>query len=539
MAEAYKEYFSSVYTSPTDDEIIHNSDSNISINSIDLVKVHYISQVDIENSIRKLKASTSAGLDLIPPFVIKANIDNFIYPLLILFNLSLSTGIFPDIWKTSKIIPVYKKGNKSDIKNYRPIAILSGFAKVFESVICNKLSPQIHHLISPDQHGFIKKRSTATNLLCLNSVISNALKTNQQLDVIYTDFSKAFDTVNFEILLTKLLKIGFDLNLLTWLRSYLIRRPLFVKYKSALSNAFFGTSGVPQGSILGPMLFNLFINDIVTNFQSCLLFADDLKIFRCISSSYDCEILQFELNKLNNWCHQNKLFLNIDKCFVLTFTRKLNPILNNYTINNYSISRTSFIKDLGVMYESKFTFNLHVQHITKNANKKLGMLKRTTCNFTDISVLFSLFNSLVRHVLIYNCVIWNPYNKSLIVTIKKILNKFVRYISFKTNNHLPTFSSLPKCTLECRRSVSVFKFFYDILNNNIDCPSLLQLLNLYAPKHITRNNIVLRKTHYSKNYFNNQSISHFIDLVNNLPSHSDIFFDTFPKLKCDIISLFL
>ena len=239
------------------------------------------------------------------------------------------------------------------------------------------------------------------------------MNVNEQLDVIYTDFAKAFDTVNFEILLFKLFNIGFNHKLIAWLRSYLTNRAMYVKYNSTLSSCFLGSSGVPQGSILGPLLFLLFINDISSNFQTCLLFADDLKIFRQISSHNDIEHLQSELKKLTTRCIQNKLYLNTDKCFVLTFSRKNNPLLYDYNLNSVIISRKSHIKDLGVTYNSSFSFKLHIQNIKIKASKNLGMLKRTTLNFFDNSVLTSLFNTLVRPILEYNCVIWNPSNVSL------------------------------------------------------------------------------------------------------------------------------
>lgn len=528
IAEAFRKYFSSVYTN--NEDLGNLSDLDLYPNSTDIVRIHSISVSDIEDSVRKLKGSSSPGIDLIPPFIIKANIASLIYPLLILFNLSLNTSIFPELWKKSKIIPVFKKGKRSDIKNYRPIAILSSFAKIFERIIHTKLTLQTNHIISPNQHGFIKKRSTATNLLCLNINITKALKSNKQLDVIYTDFAKAFDTVNFKILLSKLAKLGFCPRLLSWINSYLSERLLYIKYKSTYSNSFHSTSGVPQGSILGPLLFNLFINDISCIFHSSLLFADDLKIFNTITTHLDQISLQTELNNLSQWCQQNQLYLNIDKCFIVTFTRKTHPLIYHYKINNCDLARKDNIKDLGVTYESSFTFNLHIQNIIVKAVKNLGLLKRTTFDFSDCFVLKNLFNTIVRPILEYNCVIWNPVTKSLIISIEKVHKKFLRFINSKTVS-----TPIHSFPLENRRHVSLFKFFYNIFHNNIDCSLILHEFSLIVPQYYTRSKITFLVPLLSRNYLKQQPLIQFIKLVNSLPN-SDIFFDSFSKIKCDLDS---
>lgn len=543
VAEAFKGHFASIYTKRSENTAQDNV-TDINLNTIDMVRIDLITHDDIERAVRQLKGSSSPGLDLIPPYIIKANKDNLIYPLLILFNLSLKTMVFPDIWKTTKIVPIFKKGNKSDIKNYRPIAIISSFAKVFESIICEKISNQTAQIISPYQHGFMKKRSTTTNLICLNKDISNALKLNKQLDIIYTDFAKAFDTVDFDVLFSKLLAIGFSHELIMWMYTYVVGRPLYVKFKSAFSDCFYNTSGVPQGSVLGPRLFLLFINDLSYIFNSCLLFADDLKIYRCISTYMDCEILQTELYNLQDWCNKNKLFLNIDKCFVLTFARKTNPLINNYSINNNLLSRKINIRDLGITYETNFSFNMHITEISTKANKKLGILKRTTNNFTDVSVIICLFNTIIRPLLEYGCAIWNPSNSYSVGNIEGIQNKFFRYINFKTNRHFhhPPYNLMrmehKMNSLECRRVLSIFKFFYNLLHNRIDCPYILEDLKLYVPIYKTRNKTVFKEPFCSTNYIKNQPINQFIQLLNSLPFNDDIFCDNFRTFKSNIISLY-
>ncbi|GBN58499.1 putative RNA-directed DNA polymerase from transposon BS [Araneus ventricosus] len=258
----------------------------------DLVKIENVTYVDVVLAIKQLKSSLNVGVDNIPSSFIKGRAELFIYPLLVLFNLSLKTKVFPEVWKQTRIIPVFKKGDAQNCENYRPIAILSPFSEIFESIIHKKLYNQVKNLIFTSQHGFIPKRSTTNNLFYFTDKIISSFESGSQLDVIYIDFSKAFDSIDFGILLKKLHGIGFHINLIDWLLSYLCKRSLYVYFNNAVSHEFTSTSGVPEGSNFGPLLFILFINDLncVFKYSECLLFADDLKLFGSIRSDLDSVI---------------------------------------------------------------------------------------------------------------------------------------------------------------------------------------------------------------------------------------------------------
>lgn len=244
-------------------------------------------------------------------------------------------GIFPSEWKKGIIVPIYKSGNRNEIDNYRPITILDSISKVIESIIYDIIYSYVSHSIIPQQHGFVKERSTVTNLTSFSGFLLNNMGQGRQVDVVYTDFSKAFDKVEHSILLSKLYSFDFTDFFIKWFSSYLKDRFLSVRVNSDYSLSFCATSGVPQGSHLGPLLFLLQINDIADSIMHCvyLLYADDLKIFRIITSENDCKLVQADINNLLKWSIDNKLSLNPKKCSVISFFRSNSFIDNKCVID--------------------------------------------------------------------------------------------------------------------------------------------------------------------------------------------------------------
>ena len=226
----------------------------------------------------------------------------------------------------------------------------------------------------------------------------------------YTDFSKSFDKVNLTILIKTLQEFGFNANMLLWFRSYLIGRFQFVRFNNTTSDIFNVTSGVPQGSHLGPVLFNIFINDLrsVLKYSNCLLFADDLKLFRKIRDPFDCQLLQYDLNSISIWCFNNLLTLNIKKCHSVSFTRSNIQISFEYEINSVRLETLLSVKDLGVIFDPKLCFKEHIDFIFSKSMRLLGFIKRNSSEFHDPTTLKSLYVSLVRPHLEYCSVIWNP-----------------------------------------------------------------------------------------------------------------------------------
>jgi ribonuclease P/MRP protein subunit RPP40 len=239
--------------------------------------------------------------------------------------------------------------------------------------------------------------------------ISECLDRRGQMDVIYTDVAKAFDRVDHNILLQKLSEFDVHAILLKWFSSYLTGRRQFVSYNGFSSGEYFQGSRVPQGSVLGPLLFNVYINDIVTDLEShALLFADDLKISRQVSNSEDCVMLQNDLETIDKWSRQNNFGLNIGTCSVVSFSRKTDRINFDYTCGNMTVARHSIQKDLGVWFDEKLSFHEHVQRVTNKSYKSLGFVLRNSKSFKSFDVLKILFSAIVRSRLEYASTVLAP-----------------------------------------------------------------------------------------------------------------------------------
>ena len=302
----------------------------------------------------------------------------------ILFNKSLDSGIFPSTWKTCLVFPIFKGGVKTLANSYRPISLQNVMPKLLESIITAKLSFYCKNLIINQQHGFVSGRSTITNLLPYQRFLSDRIEEGLQVDAVYADLRKAFDSVNHPILFSKLCALGVHGNLVDWLSSYITDRTQIVKINDCLSKGIAVRSGAPQGSHLGPLLFILFINDISDVFMSSrfCLFADDLKIYRPVTSVDDAVLLQRDLERLTAWCSINKLYFNVSKCHIIRFSRSNTKIIYPYSLDNTSLSSVNTIRDLGILFSDDLSFHAHYLFTANSAFKALGFIYR--CSLTLI-----------------------------------------------------------------------------------------------------------------------------------------------------------
>lgn len=487
------------------------------------------SREEVLRALAKLDASKGAGVDGLTPTLLKNCAESIVKPLTILFNRSLNEKTFPGLWKTAKMIPIHKSGSVRHVENYRGISILCCLGKLFESLVHEVLLSAAKPIISEYQHGFVPHRSATTNLLCYTNVLFREIESRNQVDSVYIDFSKAFDTVPHSYAVEKLRHMGFPDWIADWLMSYLTGRKAFVQVNSARSRTFYIPSGVPQGSVLGPLIFVLFINDLCLQISSGkLFFADDLKIFRVIKSVLDCVALQIDIDALSRWCKENGMCVNINKCKVITFSRCWIPINHLYNIDTAPLERVQSIRDLGVIMDCKLRFNEHISTVTAKAFSVLGFIRRNASQFTDVHTLKALFCALVRSILEYAAPIWAPYHTSQVIRIERVQKSFIRFalrhLPWNDPVHLPAYPE--RCQLidlellSARRLKLQRLVIFDIVQNNVDCSDLLLQVSLNVPQRQLRYSALIAVPAHRTCYGHNNPLSSCLRAFNNV---SDLF----------------
>ena len=537
IVETFANYFSSVFL-PKSDPSTSSTDNPFSPN----ICLEPVTVCQVLSVIRQMSASSSVGHDEIPYFLVHDCAEALAFPLATIYNKSIEKAQFPTIWKIARVVPIHKSGLKTTISNYRPISLLSVFSKIFERLISNQIYPQIKQYMSPYQHGFMPKRSTATNLATFTDFIAASLDCQGQVDVIYTDIHKAFDRIDLGVIVNKLKSFGFHDNALKLINSYLVERTQYVFYNGVQSSIYKTTSGVPQGSNLGPLLFSIFINDL-PNFISCdiLMFADDVKLYRRISNFNDCYELQLDLMQLYKWCVSNNLELNINKCKVLTYTRKQSYPKYGYAINMDLLERVDSIIDLGIVFTKDLHFKDHINTISDRAIRKLGFVIRNCREFQNVSTLKRLYTSLVRPLLEYATVIWSPSASGATITLENVQRRFMKYIHYKSIGNYPPrgypnellLQETELDSLELRRQYFDAMFVINIANGNTDSGSILQRLNFRIPRSPTsRNHHIFYLEKISKCVKHDSPISRVCRTLNEVSDKVDITSATKKDVRC-------
>lgn len=516
-ANLFAEYFSSVYSNVEYDYAGEISPNNINVNIIT------ISISDIYTELSLLNPNRGPGPDNIHPLFLKNCSFILARPLHLIFNESLNQGLFPSFWKTCFVVPIHKAGDKSNVKNYRPISISDAIPKVFEKLVTKQLSTVFNPIIVNEQFGFCPYKNTELNLLTYTNYISEALETGVEVHSVYTDFTKAFDRVPHKLLLGKLDALGVSGAMLDWIGSYLGDRSQVVRVNNFLSNEIMVPSGVPQGSHIGPLLFNLYVNDVSTCFTSCkfLMFADDLKVFRTVCAPEDCRSLQGDLDGLVSWCLNNGMELNVSKCKFMRFTRLRRQMDYNYTIKGEILSSTNSMKDLGVMFDPQLSFVEHITSVTTKSLQMLGFIKRNSKDFSSINSLKILYFSLVRSYLDYASSVWNPFYDTHTLRLERVQSKFLRYINYKFfGNDAFSYSGLCHglnlLSLSSRRRKHDLLLFFKLLNSLVVCPELLTKIGLHAPPRNTRSNQTFAVPFHRTNYGSHSFITRVSSLANQL-----------------------
>ena len=371
-----------------------------------------VSEEMFKARLSKIKQNGAPGPDKITPRILTELKDVVALPLCMIFNKSIHTGQVPSDWKIAHVTPVFKKGSRTLAENYRPISLTSIVCKILESFICEIIITHLseHGLLNSSQHGFVSHRSCLTNLLEYLETLTALLDQGHNIDVFYLDFSKAFDRVPHQRLLVKLEAHGITGDILNWIKSWLSQRKQRVVLNGSQSDWSPVPSGVPQGSVLGPLLFIIFINDIdnaVDAVYCCLLkFADDTKGLHKVNSKSDADKLQNDLDNLYKWSCDWQMLFNLDKCHILHLGKN-NPH-HQYYINGHPMLNVEYEKDLGVIIHSSCTPSKQVSAAAMKGNQVLGQLLRAF-TYRDSKTFIKLYKQYVcPHI---ECCVqaWNPW----------------------------------------------------------------------------------------------------------------------------------
>lgn len=452
-----------------------------------------ISEGDVRKALKRLKPSFSCGPDGIPPAILKTYGELLIPILTAIFNNSIQSATFPAAWKLARLVPVFKTGAKDSARNYRPISLLCAASKLFETVLHDVLTSSVKGILISEQHGFMSGRSTTTNLVSFMQRASEAVHHRRQLDTVYFDLSKAFDVVSHPLLISKLSLLNIDNSILDLLISYLRGRTCYVNVNGQQSYRYCVSSGVPQGSVLGPLLFSLFVNDVsaAIRHSSFLLYADDIKIFREVSSLSDCGHLQRDVDAFTLWCKENELIVNAAKTKVLSYTRKTDCLLYHYSVHDVTLPRISTTTDLGVLFDNQLTFTPHVRFIKQRALRRLGMVCRMSKEFRSAKSFLKLYSTVCRPVLEYASVVWNGTCKSNSRAIDKVQNKLLSILRHRFPHEYHRLDSGPRYLqvlpeLKARRDTADLLFLFKLIHGQISSVELLSELQLTVPIKTTR-----------------------------------------------------
>ena len=482
IASEFNNYFASVFNDKVISPLPDNTSlSNVCLNDLDL------SLETITVLLKNCQDSSNTGADLVPSFVL-FNCAEALSPVILdLFYWILNWKHRPEQWKHSLITPLFKNGAHNDITNYRAISILPFLSLILEKIIFDFIYPKIRHLIKREQHGFMKSRSTVSHMITYLDLVYSSRDNNIPALSIYFDVRKAFDTVPHHLLLSKLEKFGFDLGFLHLFNSHLLNRYQSVRINKSVSFLLPVTSGVPQGSVLGPLPFVLFISDIADDISNShfYLFADDLKIF----TSADESLVQNDMDSLQRWCSLNCLEFHLLKCKALNFGGFDENL--HLMLGFHCLPYVDKIEDLGFIVTKNLSWKEHINFKLLKSSRVLQFLKRNIPHVKSVNRNKLLLKSLLLPILLYGAPVWCPS----VVDLKRM--ELFQYKAIRWIKACPFYVSglsqldlLPISYLLIRDDIILL---WKLYNNQIDVDSNLATMSL-PTRSSTNNLFVVPKT---------------------------------------------
>ena len=460
-------YFASVYTEEPNGEI-----PTIPTRSLVNQEGVIITENAVKKLLSELDVNKSPGPDGIHPRFINELTEQLCLPLSIIFKESMKTSIIPKQWKLARVSAIHKKGSKKMASNYRPVSITSIVCRTMEKILRDNMASFLveNNLLSNYQFGFIKGRSTTLQLLNVLNDWTQTIESKNFTDCIYMDYQKAFDKVPHNRLISKLKAYKFNAELLDWVQSYLKDRSQFVEVNGKQSMWLPVTSGIPQGSVLGPLLFLLYINDLPDNIDSSVyMYADDTKLYREIREPRDHEILQEDLNKLSVWSDLWLLKFHPEKCFSLTIGKQDEGQFAYHMMIDKTktfMTKVEDIKDIGVTIDCHLKFEKHINGKIVTANKLVRIIRRSFM-FLNEEIFVPLYKSLVRSHFDYGMSVWTPHLVKYIKAIESVQRRATKMIpTIKDLSYSERLKKLKLPTLAYRRArgdmIEVYKIVTDI-----------------------------------------------------------------------------
>ena len=540
-AEVLNSQFSSVFTS----EDLFNLPQPPEVSLFQELNTISITPLLITKKLKNLRSDKAPGPDGVHPHLLKTLPDIFSPILCNIFQVTIKTQQLPSLWKTATITALFKKGKKSEAQNYRPVSLTSIPCKIMESLIVDNIIDHLalNHLKNTNQHGFTKGRSTVTNLICALNIWTEALSHNIPVDIIYLDFEKAFDKVPHQRLLNQLSSYGIQGNLHGWISSFLHNRTQAVKVNNAVSSTSPVLSGVPQGSVLGPVLFLIYvsrISDHIQNFTS--LFADDTKLFTYLleseNSQHTTTTLQEDINTLTEWSDIMQMSFNLSKCHIMHlghnnpqhqyfmykathFYRKPESI--SYRLLLHDLEEVSEETDLGVCIDNRLKFSEHITAKLAKANKMLQVIKYNFKHLTP-EIFKKLYTSLVRPHVEYATPVWAPHTLDDVQRLESLQRRATKMVPLlRDKPYHERLQELQLPTLEYRRIRQDLLLLWGITNKNIcldlntycyACPEKLMLQPTLSKN--TRGHSFKYQIHHHQGHRSNFFTTRIIPLWNKL-----------------------
>lgn len=420
IASELNNYFKSVFNPKGDGYVVRSE--NLSHIKIEIEGVKCL--------IKNLKSGKAVGPDLIGKKDLNLSPDVNSLILAKIYQYSIDTSTLPSIWKFANVAPIYKGGVKSCAGNYRPVSLTSIPCKMLEHIVLHNMSSGLNEILVPSQHGFRKGLSCTTQLLTTTQSIMQEVDLGGCVKAAVLDFSKAFDKVPHFLLLQKLEMYGFSRNILLWIMDFLSNRKQRVLLQGHVSDYQAVTSGVPQGSVLGPALFLVYINDISEGLSSNIrLFADDALLHLTLRDKESVTVFQEDLDLLENWAKAWGMSFNTNKCSLITFgnSNGREPADSRYYLGGTELVNVDSFKYLGVLINKNFDWGDHIGARCNDTLRTIGLLRRTISSAPE-RVKLQAYKTLCRPKLDYAAEVWDPFLVKHVESLELVQNKAVRFV---------------------------------------------------------------------------------------------------------------